>query len=87
MKAEARSFDLPTELAEELESVADQRRRPIGELLETAVRRFLDDEAAFLARIDAARANAAAGATVSWDEAERGFRETIARVAARRASA
>lgn len=84
MNLQAKSYPLPLDLAEELESVAERRRLPIDELLEAAVRRFLEEEAAVLAKVKAARANADAGATVSWDDAERGFRETIARVAGRR---
>ena len=86
MGADARLIALSPELTKELEIIADQRQRPIGEVLEDVVRRFLDHEAAIAAKVKAAQANAAAGNTVTWDEAEQGFRETIARAAGRRAA-
>ncbi|RXF72623.1 hypothetical protein [Hansschlegelia zhihuaiae] len=87
MSVDAKALALPPELLRELVALSETYRQPLDELLETAARRFLEEETDFIAKIEAARANSAAGKTIPWEEAQKQFRETIARAARRRTPA
>ena len=82
MTVEAKTFALPAETARALEALADRHRRPVEDLLADAVDRFLEEEHALVARIEEGLANAEAGETVAWEEAEKSFREMISRAEA-----